>query len=39
MVESEMIPQNTNRGGPSLTFLKNPSGVMLIVNFVSHFYY
>ena len=34
MVESEMVPQNTSRGGPSLDFLRNPSGILLIVNFV-----
>ena len=29
-----MVPQN-NGGGPTLKFLRNPSGVLLIVNFVS----
>ncbi|XP_066920623.1 MARVEL domain-containing protein 1-like [Clytia hemisphaerica] len=33
MVENEMIPQNTG-GGPSLKFLRNPSGVLLLVNFL-----
>ena len=35
MVESEMVPQNTSRGGPTIKFLKSPSGVLLVVNFVS----
>ena len=34
MVESEMIPQRS-RPGPSISFLRNPSGVLLVVNFVS----
>lgn len=33
MVESEMIPQRS-RPGPSISFLRNPSGVLLVVNFL-----
>ena len=33
-MEANLVPQEQNEG-PSIEFLKTPSGVLLVVNFVS----